>query len=160
MKKRVKQKIKSLKAEIDQSGKIEHLGVRTVIAIANHEKRAVMITSGEKIKLVRVFRKSVLAGKDYVYVIFASLVFILAKDIKELSMLIIDEEYTGQEKFIAQTLNKLYLRYRLRKKPEFKFGRIGKSSPAHDYAIYTYRKKKGFVAEKVKAEDILKLWEM
>lgn len=147
-----------MKAEIDQSGKIEHLSTRTVIAVANHIKRAVMIPSVEKIKLVKIFRKSVLAGNDYIYVIFASLIFILIKDIKTISILIIDEEYSGQEKFISETLNKLYLKHKIKNKPEFRFGRIGKKSPAHDLAIYTYRKKRGFVPKKVKANEILKLW--
>jgi len=149
-----------MKAEIDQSGKLEHLNIHTVVALANHISKVVFISSSEKIKLVKTLRKSIVVRKDLIYVIFASMIFLLIKNIKDISILIIDEEYTGKEKFIDEVLNKLYLRHKIKNKPYFTFGRVGKSSLAHNLAINSYRKKRNLKIEieKLKSNDILRLW--
>lgn len=148
-----------MKAEIDQSGKLEHLGIHTVIAIANKKfAMAIYISSPEKIKVIKRLRKSIVNKKDIVQIVFTSIIFLLSKNIKDLSMLTVDEEYTGKEKLIQETFDKLYLRFKILKKPYLNFGRIGKHSPAHDAAIGVFRKHFSIKFVKIKAKDIFRLW--
>jgi hypothetical protein len=150
-----------MKAEIDQSGKLEHLNTHSVIAVANNStKKAVYISSSEKIKLVKILRKSIVVRKDLIHVIFASMIFLLVKDYKDLTILIIDEEYTGKEKVIDETLSKLYLKLKNIRKPIFMFAQIGKSSPAHAAALKVYKKKTKIDVIHIKSIDILNLWKL
>lgn len=53
----------------------------------------------------------------------------------------IDEEYTGKNEIIEETLTKLYLRSRRKRIPDIRFVRIGKQSPAHALAWKVHRSK-------------------
>lgn len=129
--------------EIDQSGKVEETAKDTVVALANKKgfSRSVRISAREKRKLQKFFR-SIGKPRMYIYRTFAILVFIILKpDIKRLTNIVIDKEYTGQEPLVKE-----YVLRHLRKiVPSFSarvisFQEIGKKSPAHDVAFSTYRR--------------------
>ncbi|KKP47626.1 MAG: hypothetical protein UR39_C0003G0029 [Candidatus Woesebacteria bacterium GW2011_GWA1_33_30] len=66
-----------MKAEIDQSGKVEHLNTHTVVSLANHVSGSVYLSATEKIKLIKILRKSIFNRAEFIYKIFAIIVAIL-----------------------------------------------------------------------------------
>ena len=142
-----------MKIEIDQSGKIENTSKPTVIAFSGNKNKSLIIFAGEKQKLQNHFRK---IGKpsSFVYMTFAVLICLLIKGERLIDEIVIDREYPGQEVLI-----KSYLLQFLRKsgksfdKRKIYFQEIGRKSPAHNYAVRSYRLKKADV--KVKSTEIL-----
>jgi len=127
-----------MRVEIDQSGRLEHLNTDTVIAFANGSKGSILIKVGDKRKLVVKIRKSAIPGDQAMPILFAMCIFLLIKDLNKQSILIIDEEYTGKDKIIKSTLEKLL---GIKWEGSVRFGRIGKDSPAHHLAWIIHRHK-------------------
>ncbi|MEK7543758.1 MAG: hypothetical protein AAB557_02740 [Patescibacteria group bacterium] len=127
--------------EVDQSGRIEDLSTGTAIAIANGKSSAVFVSAGTKRKIiVRLRRNSFIPAKDLPAIIFSVVLFMLIEEHK-IDVLKIDEEYTGKNEIIEETLKKLYLRSRKKRIPDVRFVRIGKQSPAHKVAWEVHRSK-------------------
>lgn len=142
-----------MKIEIDQSGKIENTGKPTVIAFSSKKDKSLIIFAGEKQKLQNHFRK-IDKPSSFVYMTFAILICLLIKGERLIDEIVIDREYPGQEVLI-----KSYLIQFLRKsgrtfdKSKIYFQEIGRKSPAHDYAVRSYRRKSADM--KVKSTEIL-----
>lgn len=143
-----------MKAEIDQSGKIEQLNTHTVIALSNNIQSAVYISSKEKIKLYKVLRKTVIRRRDQNAVVFASLVIILLKySGRTTGSVYIDIEYSGKNDLIENIIKKVSSG----RIPDINFKLVGKSSRAHDYGINLYRKKDKLKCKVLGAKDVLKV---
>ena len=142
-----------MKIEVDQSEKLEQTSRDTVIAFSNGEQYSILIESGLKQNLFRN-RKS----KLFKLKLFAVCLYLLLKDkIEGKELIVIDEEYSGNDIFIKDFLLRL-----IRKSfPDFDrrsiiFGRVTKKSNAHDLALLVYRKK--LMPNKIiKEEEILEL---
>lgn len=127
--------------EVDQSGRIEDLSTGTAIAVANGKSSAVFVNAGTKRKIiVRLRRQSFIPAKDLPAIIFSVVLFILIAEYT-IDVLKIDEEYTGKNEIIEETLKKLYLNSRKKRIPAVRFVRIGKQSPAHTLAWKVHRSK-------------------
>ncbi len=131
-----------MKIEIDQSNKIEQTNKDSVVAFSNGEKRAVLVSAKDKKELQTTFR-FLQRNRIFIYKIFACLIFVLIKDkLKEISQIVIDEEYKGHEAEI-----KHYLLQIIRKnhkdflKDNIVFKQIGKKSNAHILAYQVNQKK-------------------
>lgn len=142
-----------MRAEIDQSGKIEQTNKSTVIALANDQTRTLKITSTEKHRLILAVKRLEYPKKNYIYRLFATLVFILLKDRKAASV-IIDTEYQGHESVIKDTLIFLFSKNSLIL-PEIHFGRVGKKSRAHKEGLAVFQGKHK-AQTIIKAEEVLK----
>jgi hypothetical protein len=140
--------------QIDQSGKIEHTGQVTVVAVANGKTKSIFIGAGEKQKLIQIMRDLDFPKKTYVYRIFAALIFLLIYD-EQISLVEIDKEYPGNESVVKDTLIFLYRRVK-NKIPEINFSLVGKKSQAHIEALSVFQrlKKPGKI---VKAGEMLEL---
>lgn len=150
-----------MQCEIDQSGKVEQLNTHTVIGCANKESVSIKVSAAVKRKLIRQLRKSLVPHKDLIPIVFAVLTFLVLKTLKQLpGIIVIDEEYTGKENTIKETLQKLISRYtKNRWQGYIRFKRIGKSSPAHKLAWKIHSLKKSAQVKNIKETDILRLWE-
>lgn len=127
--------------EVDQSGRVEDLSTGTAIAFANGKSSAVFINAGTKRKLiVRLRRQSFIPAKDLPAIIFSVVLFMLIAE-HAIDVLKIDEEYTGKNEIIEETLKKLYVRSRRKRIPDVRFVRIGKRSRAHVLAWKVHRSK-------------------
>ena len=140
--------------EIDQSGKVEDTNKLTVVAYANGKIKSVKIGSVEKQKLLAAMRTLDHPKHNYVYKIFAALIYFLLAD-ESVDSVMIDREYMGHEitikGFLVYLLNK-----NGRNIPFIAFGHVGKSSPAHKAAVDVFRGKKEADLV-VNAREILKL---
>lgn len=123
--------------EIDQSGRIEETQRNTVIALAGKNfSFSALFKRTIKRKIKKIFQ---LQGKPKLFAIrtFACVLVLLIKKTKiKPQLLIIDVEYPGHEQTIKDIIWQ-YLGY----KPEIKFKKIGKNSPAHKKAYFTYKRK-------------------
>lgn len=143
--------------EIDQSGRVEDLSTGTAIAFANGESGAVFVNAGTKRKLIiRLRRNSFIPAKDLPAIIFSVVLFVLIADYN-VDVLKVDEEYTGKNEILEETLKKLFLRSRLKRIPDVRFVRIGKLAAAHKLAWRVHRSK-GRLPEtkRVSEKEILK----
>lgn len=130
-----------MKVEIDQSGRVEDLSTGTAVAYANSENGALFVSAGVKRKIIINLRKqSFIPSKDLPAALFAVFIFILIKD-SRVSILKIDEEYTGKNSVIGETLQKLFILHRVKSVPEIRFARIGKRSRAHILAWRVHKTK-------------------
>src|SRR3990167_8480405 len=94
--------------EVDQSGKFEQLNTHTVIACANGKNSSIWISASVKRNLIQGLRKSLIPRKDLVPILFTTLVFILLDSLDVFpNTIIIDEEYTGKDHIIEESLRKL-----------------------------------------------------
>ena len=146
--------------EIDQSGKFEQLNTHTVIACANGKSNAIWISASTKRNIVQRLRKSLIPRKDLVPILFAVLVFILLDNSDTLpNTIIIDEEYTGKESIIGESLRKLLVvKSRTKWQGQIRFKQVGKLSPAHKLAWKVHRaKKRPIDVKKILEDDILQL---
>lgn len=140
--------------QIDQSGKVEQTSWATVVALAGKQTRTLKISATEKRKLIRIISTFEYPKTNYVYRIFATLIFILIRSEKLLEFNI-DKEYPSHESVIKDTL--IYL---FKKKgstpPQIRFVLVGKKSDAHKAALQTFQGK--LKPDKtLKAEAVLKL---
>ena len=130
--------LERMKIEIDQSGKIEDTNRDTVIAYANGQSRSIIITGKTKRRLQETYRQT---GQPRLFVIktFSVAIFLLVKsDLRKLSEIVIDEEYSGHESVIEATLKELFGDQH---DPSVVFHRIGKGSKAHDLALKVFQGK-------------------
>lgn len=138
--------------KIDQSGKVEEIGKDTILAISNGHSFAIKITSKTKIALKQMFNRSG-RNKIYVYKIFSILVYILIVNCGlRVREVIIDEEYSGQNKLIKDMVSQL-LTNKGKEIPEIYFARIGNRPKVH-YAAYNV-----FI-RKIKADKVCSLEEV
>ena len=144
-----------MKIEIDQSGKIENTNIRTIVAFSNAKNRTVIVSSREKLKIQKYFRQ-IGKRKVFIYRTFATLIYFLTKNEKNIQQMIIDLEYPGQEHLIKNYLLKLFNRKNHRfDRNDITFDVVGKKSRAHQAAIVAYRKNRADV--RVISSDIIKL---
>lgn len=146
--------------EVDQSGKFEQLNTHTVIACANGKSNAIWISASVKRSLIQKLRKSLIPRKDLVPILFAVLVFILLDTIDTLpDTIIIDEEYTGKDDIIGESLRKLLVgKSQTKWQGQIRFKQVGKLSPAHKLAWKVHRaKKKPDFVRKILENNVLKL---
>ena len=141
--------------QIDQSGKIERTNKTTVVALANDNLKSIKITAVEKQRLLAALKEIEYPKTNYVYRVFATLIFILTRN-EKLETLEIDKEYPGHESVIKDMFIHLYSHYNL-KMPEIAFTLVGKKSSAHKIALPTFQAKlKPTVI--VRAEEVLKMF--
>ena len=93
--------------QIDQSGKIEFTSRATVLALANGKVKSIKITAVEKQKLLKAVKEIESPKQNYVYKIFATLIFLMIRD-EKIRTVEIDKEYPGHESIIKDTLIYLY----------------------------------------------------
>ncbi len=132
--------------QIDQSGKIEYTSRSTVVALANGKVRSIKISATEKQKLLKAVKEIETPKQNYIYKIFAILIFLLIKE--NVKSVEIDREYPGHESVIKDTLINLFSKYKLTL-PEVSFILVGKKSNSHIKALAVYQ-------EKEKPEVIIK----
>lgn len=146
--------------EIDQSGKFEQLNTHTVIACANGKSNAIWISAAVKRNLVQRLRKSLIPRKDLLPILFTVSVFILLENLDTFPhTIIVDEEYTGKEEIIEESLRKLLVdKSRKEWQGQIQFKQVGKQSPAHKLAWKIHRaKKRPTDVKKILEENILQL---
>lgn len=146
-----------MKIEIDQSGKVEDTSKPTVIAGYSPKwQNSILLPAREKRKLQRIFRQ-VNQPKLFIAKTFTAMIFHLIKGkYKNITDLVIDREYPGNEKFMSNQLKGIILANGL--DPEqvsINFHEIGKTSPAHQLAIKGLRT--GKVSRTIKASDVLQV---
>lgn len=147
-----------MKVEVDQSGRVEDLSTGTAVAFSNGKSGAVFVSAGVKRRIIVYVRQnSLVSSSDIPAILFSILVYILIADF-ELTALNIDEEYTGKHSIIEETINKLYVRFGVRRIPNLLFVRIGKRSPAHKLAWEAHRSKGRLkIVRKLREKELLKL---
>jgi hypothetical protein len=149
-----------MKVEIDQSGKLEQLNTDTVVACANKSiGNAVWISAGYKQKIMHRFRKSLIPVNDVAAIWFAITIYLLIEGMSKDLILIVDEEYTGKENVILETLKKLLeMKFRGKWVGDIWFRRIGKVSPAHILALKLHRLKRKIGVKKLTEADFLRFF--
>ena len=148
----------SMAVEIDQSGRVEDLSTGTAVAFSNKQQGSLFISAGAKRKLISYLRRnSLIPVSDLPAVIFGILLYMLISDYK-IDNLRIDEEYTGKNLIIEETIEKLFIGHAPARILTIRFMRIGKKSRAHILAWQVHRSKgRGKEVKKVSETDILKL---
>jgi hypothetical protein len=132
-----------MSVEIDQSGKIEQLNTPTTVGAANDEKLAIRIITSHKQRLLYKLRGSLIPRNDLYPIMFSILIYLLILKLKKLpDKIIIDEEYSGKEKLIENTIRKLLNRKSIKWDGNILFKQIGKEAIAHDVAWATHSKNK------------------
>ena len=124
--------------QIDQSGKIESTNKLTVVAVANGVIRSIVIKGVEKRRLITAMKNLDYPKTNYVYKIFAALIFMIIRKMGKDEIIYIDREYPGHESVIKDILIWLFAKdgHQL---PRIHFSLIGKDSPAHHLAISVFR---------------------
>lgn len=103
-------------------------------------------------------RTTLIPQKEIYPILLAILIFLLTHSLDEKMSLVIDEEYTGKNEIIKETLEKLLLqRFGKKWQGTIRFSRIGKHSPAHKLAWKIHRQKLRTGIKKITEEEILKL---
>lgn len=124
-----------MRIEIDQSGKLEDTHKPTVVGFSNKKHKTIIILSTEKQKLQKYFRK-INKPKLYIYTTFAILIYFLIKNKKEISQIVIDREYPGQEPLIKGYLLELLKKSRKDiDKNSTGFSEIGKAAIVHGIVV-------------------------
>ncbi len=107
---RYNREVKKTWVEVDQSGRVEDLSTGSAVAFSGRNSAALFISAGQKRRIITFLRRtSFIAAKDLPAVIFNVLVFDLIQK-SRIDVLKIDEEYTGKNALIEETLKKLFLR--------------------------------------------------
>ena len=143
--------------EVDQSGRIEMSG-ETTIAVSNDLTVTVRVTARVKRKVREALLERGVKPKMIMIRMFVGATLLAIRDhLGEISMLTIDEEYTGYEAVI-----KSLLLDRIRPlgfeftRDDIVITRIGKNSPAHRAAIQVTRRQA--TADKMpSAEELLEV---
>lgn len=127
---------KLFRFEADQSVRVEELTDDTIIAIANNEnKRAIIITSRVKRRLLEYYRRLGKPKQFAPHVFVAGMVLLVLNSEFRVDELVVDIEYPGYETSIIDLLQKHS------PKLTVYFSIIGKKSPAH-FAAYGVHKGK------------------
>ncbi len=129
-----------MKAEIDQSGKIEQTNLDTVIALSNDIQIAIVIPRKVKRKLLILFRDNK-KEKLFPQMIFALGIAYILRFYPYKYKITIDSEYTGHEGIITKWIIIFFKNLCKKKTPYIVFGFIGKSSPADKYCRKIVEKK-------------------
>lgn len=141
--------------QIDQSGRIEYTSHDTILAIANGGSFSILLKAQEKRLLHSIYRTYFNKNRQYVYEIFAALIYLLIINTKPNSEIIIDKEYPGKEGLIKLNILK-YDQLNQILAENIDFGLIGKKSTAHNLAYDTFRKIKQ-PNKIITAEEIMKI---
>jgi hypothetical protein len=127
--------------EINQSNKIEQTSKNTIIGLANDKTFTILISAKIKRKLQEEFRKQ---GKPrlFTYRTFIAGIVLLLKyaQLRNLSKVVIDEEYYGKEKLLKSMFLEMGSRF-FREIPEVYFERIGRKSKVHNICYLTMKGK-------------------
>jgi hypothetical protein len=130
--------------ELDQSGRTEKQNQESVLAFSNGIAASIRIPAKEKRLLYATLKERYHTLKNPDLKVFAAAVFLLiSHDLRRLSGLTIDEEWTGHSREIRSTL----LNYIRRVVPSFSadaitFANIGRRSRAHQLAYGVFKKRK------------------
>lgn len=124
--------------QIDQSGKIENTSKLTVVAVANGVSKSIVIKGVEKRKLISAMKSMDYPKTNYIYKIFAALIFLLIRRFNKDEIIYIDREYPGHESVIKDILIWLFSKEN-NSLPQIIFSLVGKHSPAHCLAISIFR---------------------
>lgn len=149
-----------MKVEVDQSGKIEHLDTPTIVALANDDQKVLIIKPSVKRRLMPQLYRSLIPKHDLFSLLFALVVSFLIDEAHRNATIIIDEEYTGKNRLIAEALTKiLFRRFGKKWRGSIRFANIGKHSSAHRLAWELHRKKqKQSPLRHLTERDILKIF--
>lgn len=108
--------------------------------------------------IVQYLRTALIPTKELYPILFAIVIFLLVVLVDEKTSIIIDEEYTGKNKIIKETLEKLLTKHFGEKwQGTIRFSRIGRQSPAHKLAWKIHRSKRKVGIKRVTKEEILRL---
>jgi hypothetical protein len=142
-----------MKVEINQSNKIEQTNKDTILGLANEKTFTILINRKIKRKLQEEFRKE---GKPrlFVYRTFIASIVLLLKyaNLRNLSEIIIDEEYYGKDKALKSMFLEMWSRFNL-KIPEISFRKIGRKSKVHSICYLTMK-------GSYKPNRIINFWEI
>jgi len=131
-----------MKIEINQSNKTEETNKDTIIGLSNEKSFTILINRKIKRKLQEEFRKQ---GKPrlFVYRTFIAGVILVLKyaQLKNLSQVVIDEEYYGKDKMLKSMFLEMWSRYFI-DIPEVSFEKIGKKSKVHNVCYSAMKKNK------------------
>lgn len=130
-----------MQIEIDQSNKIERTDKDTIIGMSNGKSFTVIIKAETKRKIQEEFRK---CGKPklFYYRTFMGGISLMLKyaKINEISKIIIDNEYPGNERLLRSIFMEMCSKY-FNNIPVVEFKSIGKNSGAHAVSYFTMRGK-------------------
>lgn len=131
-----------MRIEINQSNKIEQTNKDTILGVADDITFTILINRKIKRKLQEEFRKQ---GKPrlFVYRTFIASMVLLLKyaQIKNLSQVVIDEEYYGKDKILKSIFLEMWSRF-FPKIPEVSFEKIGRKSKVHSICYLTMKGKR------------------
>ena len=123
--------------EVDQSGRIEETQRDTIIAIANKTKHFTTKIPARTKRSIQLSYKKQGRPKMFAIITFAQIIALtIRKSRLKPSMLSIDIEYPGHEQIINQIIKQ-----NIKNNVVIRFKQIGKSSQAHYWAYFTYKKK-------------------
>ena len=121
-----------MRVEINQSNKIEQTNKDTILGLSNDVSFTILIKRKIKRKLQEEFRKQ---GKPrlFVYRTFIAGVVLMFKfaKLKNLSQVVIDEEYYGKDRMLKSMFLEMWSRF-FKEIPEVSFEKIGKKSKVHN----------------------------
>jgi len=125
--------------QINQSNKIEKTNRDSIIGLANEVSFTVLLRRKIKRKLQEDFRKE---GKPrlFVYRTFIASVVLLIKyaKLKNISKIVIDQEYYGQDRILKSMFLEMGSRF-FTETPEISFERVGKKSKVHHICYFTMK---------------------
>ena len=134
----------ALRLHVDQSSKVEQTNKPTVVAYSNEEQWAIEVPARVKRGVLIELREKGRSRRASVQLVFAALLAVLLRDIAgHADIILIDNEYTGQERAIKGQLLRFLDNLGVHAEPEvLRFGFIGKKSSAHELAIAVRRGKR------------------
>ncbi len=134
----------ALRLHVDQSSKVEQTNKPTVVAYSNEEQWAIEVSAKVKRAVLIGLREKGHSRRASVQLVFAALLAVLLRDVAgHADVILIDNEYMGQERAIKGQLLRFLNNLGVHAEPEvLRFGSIGKKSPAHELAIAVRRGKR------------------
>ncbi len=112
--------------------------MNTVVGFSNDHAACVFVSAEIKREVIR-YLKSKITSANFAPLFFSILVFLLIKE-EKFNYVLIDEEYTGKDEYISETI-KRFFEFSKKRCPEIVFGRIGKHSKAHTLSLKVHRAK-------------------
>lgn len=133
---------RSMKIQIDQSGKIEQTNKDTILCISNSDWDSILISARIKRQMQRMFRSEGLV-RMYVLLTFSAGLALLIKRNNLYQIITVDKEYYGHEKTILSMIHTMI--GAIEKVPRIEFALIGKKALAHHraYAVAVKKLKPG-----------------